>query len=255
MVRGVGAPNHSIACEEQQLMHIYRKYPHGYYVYYYLRNQDSQSLAEGKAGTPYYVGKGKGNRAYMWHSHSIRLPKDKQFIVIIAEGLTEEEAFKIETLHIKMWGRIDLKTGILHNKTNGGDGASGIVMSQATRDKIRSRLKGRPGKKHSAETKQLISQRSRSRVLDPETKSRMLSGLELGRTSWTEESKAKLSATKKGKPLSPDHKAALQKAWESRDKTPYNKGMTHPPASCIKCQKSMTAVGLIKHQKYTCKGI
>jgi hypothetical protein len=83
-----------------------------YYTYAYLREDR----------TPYYIGKGKGNRAYKRTKTDIKPPKDKSRIIFLKQNLTEEEAFKHERYMIAMFGRIDLGTGILHNKTDGGDG-------------------------------------------------------------------------------------------------------------------------------------
>lgn len=91
---------------------------HIYYVYYYLRSKDSKIA---KAGTPYYVGKGKGTRCYDKHKN-VPTPKDKNRIVKIAENLTNYQAQQIEILHIAIYGRIDIGTGILRNRTKGGDG-------------------------------------------------------------------------------------------------------------------------------------
>lgn len=106
-----------------------------YYVYYYLRSKDGIS---GKKDTPYYVGKGKGKRITTKRAR-ITVPKDPAYRIKIAEGLTEEQAHKIERVHVKLWGRIDLGTGILHNLTDGGEGTSGYKHTEEQR-KIRAQI-------------------------------------------------------------------------------------------------------------------
>ena len=122
-----------------------------YYTYAYLREDK----------TPYYIGKGKGNRLYKRGSRVFAPPKDKSKIIYLKKNLTEEEAFKHEIYMIDVFGRIDLGTGILHNKTDGGDGVSGWVPSKEQRKNISEGLKGRvPWNKdisHTNETKKKIS--------------------------------------------------------------------------------------------------
>ena len=132
-----------------------------YYIYSYLREDLS----------PYYIGKGSGRRAYTKGLKEVKPPKDKSRVRILKADLAEEEAFLLEKLYILMFGRIDLGTGILRNKSDGGDGASGAIRSEETREKLRQANLGkkRPqwicdkisasntGKKASAETKAKIS--------------------------------------------------------------------------------------------------
>jgi phage-related minor tail protein len=109
-----------------------------FYTYAYLRVD----------GTPYYIGKGKDRRAWAKHKKWLPRPKDNSRILILKEGLTEEEAFRHEIYMINVFGRKDLGTGILHNRTNGGEGVSGKIVPRGVREKI-----SRGHKKRSAEEK------------------------------------------------------------------------------------------------------
>jgi len=91
--------------------------PPDFYHYLYLRED----------GTPYYSGKGSGNRAWVKHANEIKPPKDRSRIVITHWNLLEIGSFTIERWYIRWYGRKDLGTGILRNMTDGGEGASGCT--------------------------------------------------------------------------------------------------------------------------------
>ncbi len=113
-----------------------------YYVYAYLRSKDSKTA---KAGTPYYIGKGKDKRVF--GKHSVPIPKNFGCIVFLETQLTDIGACAIERRLIRWYGRKDLGTGILRNKTDGGDGASGVVQTLEARAKRSAALKGRDSPK------------------------------------------------------------------------------------------------------------
>ncbi|SRR6266849_6000358 len=80
-------------------------------------------------GTPYYVGKGKGSRAFVHHEHGncVRCPENLDRIVIQMHS-SETDAFIAEKSLIANYGRIDLGTGCLQNMTEGGFGFRGLVL-------------------------------------------------------------------------------------------------------------------------------
>ena len=157
-----------------------------YYTYAYLREDR----------TPYYIGKGKEDRIYS-KQKNIKPPKDKSRILYLKQNLTEEEAFKHEIYMIDVFGRKDLGTGILHNRTDGGEGSSGCIPSEETKRKLSEVNKG---KIVSEETRKKISETSKGKTLSEEH-IKKISEANKGH-AVSEETKRKLSEAHKGKTLS-----------------------------------------------------
>jgi UDP-glucose 4-epimerase len=103
---------------------IHAKLPN-YYTYLWLRED----------GTPYYVGKGHGDRAY-------RKGCPSRERIIVQDWPSENAAFSAETFLIAYYGRKDLGTGCLRNRTAGGEGVAGHVKSAKEREGISKRNKG-----------------------------------------------------------------------------------------------------------------
>ena len=86
-----------------------------FYTYMWLREE----------GTPYYVGKGKDNRA-------IRKGCPPLDQILIQPHPSEQDAFAAEMFLIAYYGRKDTGTGILRNRTDGGDGTSGAHFTRSS---------------------------------------------------------------------------------------------------------------------------
>jgi hypothetical protein len=105
-----------------------------YYTYAYLRID----------GTPYYIGKGKGKRAYNNHKHVPVPPLDR--ILILKKNLTDEEAKKHEVYMIFVLGRKNLGTGRLINLTEGGESKSGWICPPEYKERWAGKNNGMYGK-------------------------------------------------------------------------------------------------------------
>jgi hypothetical protein len=126
-------------------------------------------------GTPFYVGKGHGDRAYKltWRNphHQAVLDKYKgQVIIEITNCENEQAAFELEKIYIKQLRDQGYR---LCNRTDGGEGVCGLVVSQQSREKmslaklgktqsqeqIQARVQGMIGRKMSAGYSEKLSKR------------------------------------------------------------------------------------------------
>jgi hypothetical protein len=122
-----------------------------FYVYAHLHTD----------GTPFYVGKGHGNRAYVkasrsnWWKNIVNKEYNGAFpeVKLLEEGLDEDTSLEREMFWISQFGRKKVhQKGTLVNHTDGGDGL--INPDNDVRYKIGSAMRG---KKHTIQTRKLMS--------------------------------------------------------------------------------------------------
>lgn len=152
------------------------------------------ALIDPRTDRPFYVGKGKDERAYhhlretyarsdnkrKWHRiRKIREDGLEPYVEFLATDIDERTAFCIEKDVISTHGRVGFdENGILLNLSLGGDGPSGY--------------------RHTAETRALLSEKSKQRVRGPlseETKAKISASSKGRKNTFTSERNAKISAT------------------------------------------------------------
>lgn len=206
-------------------MYSSTNHPTNSYVYAYMRED---------ANTPYYIGKGKGRRA--WNQHrttkgGIKTPDDNSRIVILEENLTDDEAISLEIELIKKYGRKDLGTGILRNTTDGGEGAAGGIPW----NKGKSWTGAGQFKSGVASWNKGIPMRESTKVKQRDKK--------VGKKQ-TAESNAKNSASNKGVPKSSTHKANISAG---------KKDIPQKQVVCPHCSKTGGISVMKRHHFDRCK--
>jgi hypothetical protein len=151
-----------------------------YYVYAYIRSKDT---ATAKAGTPYYIGKGKGNRAY--RKHSVPVPNNRNYIIFLETNLSEVGALALERFYLRWWG-CKHSGGILRNIIDGyGSGATNVGQHISETKSSKEWREG-PGKiagekiskaklgvKFTEEHRRKISEYQKNRIVSDVTKEKM----------------------------------------------------------------------------------
>jgi len=151
------------------------------YVYRHIRLDKNQ---------PFYIGIGsdlqykrafeKTRRSIFWNKI---INKTLYSVEILFDNISNEFAKEKEKEFIKLYGRIDEKTGILCNLTNGGDGINGYIFTKEHKEKLSIAAK-----------KRIVSENQKEKL----RKYRL-------EKKFTIEQKEKLKNAKKGIKLSPEH--------------------------------------------------
>ena len=154
---------------------------------------------------PFYVGKGRGSRANMMarrnmHHKAIQSKLHRLgFAVevrIVASNLTEEQAFEMEKNRISMWRAAGID---LTNMTDGGEGPAGRIGLRGEKSPLYGKPSHMLGKKHTEETRKKLSDAAKRR------KPRLGAVL-------SEETKRKISESRKGKKHSEETKEKMRTA-------------------------------------------
>lgn len=173
-------------------------------------------------GTPFYIGKGHGKRAYEFkdrndHHKCIVAKHGKENIIVeVMPCKSEAEAFLREQLAIKALRLSGIK---LCNQTDGGEGSTGLKFTDDQRKNLsltrRGCLNNFFGKSHSEETRaKIVAARKLQAPMSDESR-RKISEANKGRAPWitgknhSVETRNKMSCDRKGR-----------KPWNSGTSTP-----------------------------------
>ena len=154
--------------------------------------------------------------------------------MILKRNLTEIEAWQHEIYMISVFGRKDIGTGILRNRSNGGEkGAVGWKPSAETKLAMGRAKLGENNPMKKERVRQKVSQALTGRK-NPEHSARMT-----GRKA-SEETRRKMSESRKGRAISEEQKKKLSIS---------HKDLIQPRFQCLVTGYISTAAGLSNWQK------
>lgn len=166
------------------------------------------------AGGIFYVGKGKDRRAFevgrdnRYHRNIVKKYGEDNILIGRIACSTEKIAFDLERGLIKCLRRQGVQ---LANLTNGGEGPSGYIPTEETRQKISKANKGRVGTftglKHTQEAKFKVSKANKGRK-----------AWNVG-TKMSNDARQKMSVAHSGVSLASEHVANIAKANRGKKRT------------------------------------
>lgn len=178
----------------------------------------------------FYIGKGQRRRAWSKKNRNpywcnVVAKNGEPKVEVLAHWATEEEAFEHEKFLI--WCFRDMGCSMA-NITNGGEGSSGLVHTDAVKEKIRSLHKGKKltpehvellrksstGRKHTEKTKSYLSKLNKERVLTEDQLQR-IKDAHTGK-NLSSETRKKISLAHIGKTMSPEHREIISKTHKGK---------------------------------------
>ena len=162
------------------------------YVYKHIRVDKNEVFYIGiGSDSDYYRANKFSERNEIWN----RIKEKTEVLVeIVCDNIDWKLACELEKELIKKYGRINNKTGILSNMTDGGEGTLNKIISEETKYFLG---KGNRGKKRTDESKKRQSNSTKG-VKKPEGHGEKIRKYRIGK-KMSEESKLKISKNSKGR--------------------------------------------------------
>jgi len=192
-----------------------------------------------------YVGKGCGGRFKIHINRATNLRFKNRLIALkllelepildITYFSTEDEALSEEQRLIKLYGRRDLDTGSLYNMTDGGEGASGRILSETTKERI-----GNKNRNPTPATREKQSAWIRS----PDLKHKITIKQQQTQDSLTDAQKVERSRKRSKECLSDKTLLRMSESAKGR-----------PPLTCPHCGKVGKVPGIRRHHFEYCKSL
>lgn len=184
------------------------------YVYQHIRLDKNEPFYIGIGTSEYYNrARRKKGRNKIWQRISNKTSIEVQ---ILFDNLSWEEACQKEKELIAKYGRLNNKTGILANLTDGGEGNVGAVLSLEHRQAVGEANKRRV---FTAEQRAAMGERMKERMKNPEYKKKMREALLKSLNTEKFKAAAKAAAEKRrGIKMSEKGRMNLSKAARKRAK-------------------------------------